>query len=177
MTHFQKLTFFSRGNLNNKIFQKIKTFLGGVILDPFYQNLGKNEFFWKRVLYQFLNIPIIYHCVKHQKKLMLIIPQKNAKLTDGQTDGQTENDDFFQLLFGCTQPTLGHSQGDCLTHPMLIIVFYIFNPKVTVGWGSNEINQRSNFSYEVVGNIIVEAESQRHNLPRQCLNNLFAKAI
>ena len=26
---------------------------------------------------------------------MLAIPEKNAKLTDGQTHGQTENDDFF----------------------------------------------------------------------------------
>ena len=29
------------------------------------------------------------------------------------------------------QPPVGHYQGNSLTHPMLIIAFYIFNPKVT----------------------------------------------
>ena len=30
--------------------------------------LGKNEFCWKKGLWQFLNIPIIYHHVKNKKK-------------------------------------------------------------------------------------------------------------
>ena len=41
----------------------------GAILGPFYPNLGKNEFSWKKELCQFLDIPIIYHCAKNQKKL------------------------------------------------------------------------------------------------------------
>ena len=36
------------------------------------------------MLCQFLNIPIIYHCVKNQKKLM-IHPDKNAELVGGET--------------------------------------------------------------------------------------------
>ena len=36
--------------------------------------------------------------------------------------------------------------------------------------------QRLNFSDKVVGNIIAEAEAQKH-LPRQCLGNLFAEVF
>ena len=52
------------------------------ILSPFCPNLGKNEFSWKKGLCQFLDIPIIYHRAKNQKKL---ISEKNAELTDRQT--------------------------------------------------------------------------------------------
>ena len=40
----------------------------GAILDPFWPNLGKKEFSWKKELCQFLNTPIIYHRAKNQKK-------------------------------------------------------------------------------------------------------------
>ena len=43
-------------------------------------------FSWKRGLSQFLNIPIIYDGAKNKEKLP--IPEKNAKLTDRQTDRQ-----------------------------------------------------------------------------------------
>ena len=50
-----------------QIFQKIRN---KAILSPFCLNLGKNEFSWKKGLRQFLNILIIYHSAKNQKKLM-----------------------------------------------------------------------------------------------------------
>ena len=52
----------------------------------FCLNFVNNEFSWKNGLCQFLNIPIIYHCVKNQKKPL----GKNDKLTDGQMDRQTD---------------------------------------------------------------------------------------
>ena len=44
-------------------FEKTKKPYFGAILSPFCQNLGKNEFSWKKGLCQFLDIPIIYHRV------------------------------------------------------------------------------------------------------------------
>ena len=42
---------------------------------------------------------------------------------------------IYIYIFNCyladPRPTLGHYQGDSLTHPMLITAYYIFNPKVT----------------------------------------------
>ena len=46
--------------------------------------MGKNNFFWKKRLHQFLDIPIIYHRQKSEKII-------NNKLTDAQTD----NSDFI----------------------------------------------------------------------------------
>ena len=40
----------------------------GAILGPFYPNLDKNKFSWKKELCQFLEIPIIYHCAKKLEK-------------------------------------------------------------------------------------------------------------
>ena len=52
-----------------KFFKKAKK---KPILGPFWaifaQILAKNGFSWKKELYQFLNILIIYHCVKNQNK-------------------------------------------------------------------------------------------------------------
>ena len=42
----------------------------GNILDPFCPNLSKNEISWNKELCQFLNITIIYHRAKNQKKLI-----------------------------------------------------------------------------------------------------------
>ena len=39
-------------------------------MGTFWSNLGKNEFSWKSELSQFLNIPIIYHQARNQKKLL-----------------------------------------------------------------------------------------------------------
>ena len=50
----------------------------------FGASLVKNEFSWKRGLCQFLNIPIIYHHVKNQKKL-ISHSDKNAELIDRET--------------------------------------------------------------------------------------------
>ena len=48
-----------------KFLKKFKKTYFGVILDAFSQNAGKNEFSRKKGLFQFVNIPIIYH---HTKK-------------------------------------------------------------------------------------------------------------
>ena len=37
----------------------------------------------------------------------------------------------FNYYLAAPWPTLGHYGGDSLTHPMLITVFYIFDPRVT----------------------------------------------
>ena len=54
---------------NNKVFQKPQKSYFGASLDLFCSNLDKNEFSFKRGLCQILNIPIIYHHVKNQKKI------------------------------------------------------------------------------------------------------------
>ena len=51
-------------------FQKMKKNYFGGHFDLFGSNLGKGKFPWKKGLCQFLNIPIIYHRAKNQKKLM-----------------------------------------------------------------------------------------------------------
>ena len=52
-----------------KFSHKSKKSYFGVILGNFCPNLEKNEFSWKKGLWQFLNIPIIYHGAKNLKKL------------------------------------------------------------------------------------------------------------
>ena len=51
-----------------KFFKITKKIYFGATLGPFLQNVGKNDFFWKKGLCQFLNIPIIYHRANNQKK-------------------------------------------------------------------------------------------------------------
>ena len=63
-----------------------KPYFGGYLWS-FFQNLSKNDFFWKKKLKQFLHIPIIYHHAKNQKKLMSH-PLEKCR-TDGRTDRQT----------------------------------------------------------------------------------------
>ena len=38
---------------------------------------------------------------------------------------------FFNCYLAAPLPALGHYRGDSLTHPMLITVFYILDPKVS----------------------------------------------
>ena len=74
------------------------------ILSPFCPNLGKNEFSWKKGLCQFLDIPIIYHRAKNQKKnVEPFLRKKPNWRTDGRTSGQTDeltdeltDDDFIE---------------------------------------------------------------------------------
>ena len=70
-----------------KFLKKSKRTYYGAILGPFYPNLRKNEFSWKRELCQFLDFPIIYHRAKNQKKLLSNFWGKHQ--TDEQTDRQT----------------------------------------------------------------------------------------
>ena len=58
-------------------------------------NLGKHEFSWGKGLCEYLNIRIIYHYAKNQKKLP--IPEKNSDLTDGRTNGQTDGQTTMTL--------------------------------------------------------------------------------
>ena len=46
---------------------------------PFLPKLGKNEFSLKKELCQFLDIPIIYHRAKNQKKTMEQFLRKTPK--------------------------------------------------------------------------------------------------
>ena len=86
-----------------KFFKKSKK---NLFLGPFWaifaQIWTKNDFFWKNELGQFLNIPIIYHCAKNQKKLTSHSREKcqTDGWTDRQTDGQTENSDFIGPFVG-----------------------------------------------------------------------------
>ena len=58
-------------NRKTKLFKKSKKKkYSGANLGPFCSNLVKNKFSWEGGLCQFLNIPIIYHNVKNQKKIM-----------------------------------------------------------------------------------------------------------
>ena len=57
------------GKLMTKFFKKSKKPYFGVTSGNFCPNLGKNEFSWKKALWQFLNIPIIYHVAKNLEKL------------------------------------------------------------------------------------------------------------
>ena len=58
----------------------------GANLNTFFSNLVRNKFSWKRGLCQFLNISIISHYVKNQKKIMGHSSEKCW--TDGWTDRQ-----------------------------------------------------------------------------------------
>ena len=62
-----------------KFFKKSQKNYFGVILGYFCQNFGKNEFSWKKGLWQFLNIPITYHGAETWKNKQRI-PDKNAEL-------------------------------------------------------------------------------------------------
>ena len=52
-----------------KFFKKSQKPYFVAILGPFWPNLDKNEFSWKKGLCQFLDILIIYHRAKNQEKL------------------------------------------------------------------------------------------------------------
>ena len=68
-----------------KVFKKSKKPYFGTSLDT----LGKNEFSWEKGLCQFLDIPIIYHRAKNQKKLLSHFWEKRP---NGRPDRQTNGD-------------------------------------------------------------------------------------
>ena len=75
----------------------------GVILDAFSQNVGKNEFSWKkRTLSVFKYSNYLPSCKKKKKteKNWWPIPEKNPELTNKLTDGQTDNGDFIRPPVG-----------------------------------------------------------------------------
>ena len=87
----------------NTFFKKSKkSFLGHS--GPFCPNLGKNYLTSKKREFfcQFLNIPIIYHRAKNQKKLMNHYWEKHQTdgPTDRQTDGQADSGDFIEPSVG-----------------------------------------------------------------------------
>ena len=77
-------------------------------MGPFCPNLGKNEFSWKKGLYQVLDIPSIHHRGKNQKKTIepfvgKMPDEQTDRETDRQTD-QTDNGDF-------TGPSVGRASN------------------------------------------------------------------
>ena len=52
--------------LMTKFCKKSKKLCSGASLGPFYPNLDKNKFTWKKRLCQFLDIPSMYHHAKNQ---------------------------------------------------------------------------------------------------------------
>ena len=52
-----------------KFFKKTQKHYFGVILGNFCPNLAKNEFSWKKGIWQFLDNPIIYRSAKNLKNL------------------------------------------------------------------------------------------------------------
>ena len=72
-----------------KNFKKKKLFWGH--FDPFLPKFGQKLFAWKKGLCHVLNIPIIYHYGKNQKKLMSYSWEKCQ--TDGTTDKRTDSTD------------------------------------------------------------------------------------
>ena len=78
-------------------FKKSKKSYFGVIFGTFCPNLGKKIFSWKKGLCQFLDIPILYHCAKNQKKTTEPFLRKTPNWW---TDGQTDNGDFIGPSIG-----------------------------------------------------------------------------
>ena len=60
---------------------------------PFGPNLGRQAFLSKIWLRQSLGVMISYHHVQYQKKLMIQFWEN--LVTDGRTDGQTDESDFI----------------------------------------------------------------------------------
>ena len=70
-----------------KFFKKSKKTYSEAILGLFCPNSGKNDFSWKKGLWQFLDIPIVYHRAKKLSSHFLEKHQTNGR-TDRETDGQ-----------------------------------------------------------------------------------------
>ena len=72
---------------NDKIFQKIQKNLFWGHLGPFLPRWGQKWIFLKKGICQFLDIPIIYHRAKNQKKILNDFwdKRRNDEWTDGQT--------------------------------------------------------------------------------------------
>ena len=96
--HFRLLP----GKTNEKTFQKIQKTLFWSHVGPFSPKFGQKWIFLKKELRQFLNIPIIYHRAKNQKKLMIHSWDKyrTDRPTGRQTDWQTHNGDFIGPSIG-----------------------------------------------------------------------------
>ena len=86
------------GKTNDKIFQKNQQKLYFVaILGLFCPNLGKYEFSWKIGPCQFLELQLCTILQKIRKNYWPI-PEKNAELTDWQTDRQTDRQRWFYRI-------------------------------------------------------------------------------
>ena len=82
---------------NDKVFQKSKKLYFGTMRSfwPFLLKFGQKWIFLKKRLCQFLNIPIIYHRAKNQKKLMPFLRKMLNWRMDGQTDGRIDRQPWF----------------------------------------------------------------------------------
>ena len=94
MSKVLKSTYFGHAWLcTPKMIRSTKTFvfiwrqkLILILHGPFFPKFGQNEFFWKKSFCWFLNIQIIYHQAKNEKKLITDSWEKCQ--TNGQTDRQ-----------------------------------------------------------------------------------------
>ena len=105
--------------INDKIFQKIQKKTYVAILGTFCPNLGKIEFSCKKRLCQFLNITIIYHRAKNQKKLISHSCEKC--LTDSGTDRQTDGQMYRRRWFYRTSVEWGCRNCIIVVLPLLLL--------------------------------------------------------
>ena len=89
------LDYFQEKIMTDFFKKKKKLFWGHFGL--FCPNLDKNKFSWKKGLSQFLNIPIIYHCAKNQKKTDVLFLRK---MLNQQMEEWTDNCDFAGPFVG-----------------------------------------------------------------------------
>ena len=117
---------------NIKFFKKSKKTYFVAILGPFCSYLGKNELSWRKRLYQFFNIRIIYHFAKkkpltshsweccvsvHQKSVYSI--QVFVRYSQFQSSWDTAN---FRALHWLKNPTIWLAKS-ILDHISGIIIF------------------------------------------------------
>ena len=133
--------------LITKVFSKKPYF--GAILGPICSNLGKNEFSWKI----FLDIPIIYHHAKNQKKLLCYFWEKcwTDRRTGRQTKRQTDNSDFIG-------PSVGWGLID-ISHIMFLQCVWIKPHSSSL---INLENLKSNFG-QSVQNCCREEQKEENN--------------
>ena len=88
--------------------------------------ITQKRFFGKFHLHEFFLLIVPYHAIKVKKNYSI-----SWDINFEGFRSQLGQKIFFKLLFGCPTANFGPLSRGSLTHPMLIAVFYIFDPKVT----------------------------------------------
>ena len=142
----------------NKFFNKLKKSCFWPILCPFSQFWGQKNFFLQNLALSCTTLDDFLALYQHLEKTNHTIPRKrpdrqeDRRFTEGQTDPFSRTlpatggglkkkilpksfclvllqKTFFNCYLAAPRPTLGHSQGDSLTNPMLITVFVHIRPE------------------------------------------------